>query len=91
MTDLRAEVGPAVERNRGIDPSVAAPRHRLDKPRRPGVVAKYGAQPLHRGVQAVLEIDERAVRPEPTPQLVPCDQRAGTGKQEPHDLKRLLL
>src|SRR5262245_23825402 len=53
--ELRAEVGPT-ERNRGVNPSIAATRQRLDIPRRPGIVAKCGPQPLHCGVQAVLEI-----------------------------------
>ena len=48
----------------GSDEAVAPPVQGLDEPRIVRVIAERCAQPLNRGVQAVLEIDERPFRPE---------------------------
>jgi hypothetical protein len=68
------------------------PRHLVvDEPRGLGVLGQGGAQALHRGVQAVLEVHEGARRPQPFPDLVPRHDVAGTLEQEPEDLERLVL
>jgi len=79
------------ERQRGGNPPVPAPRQRLDVARRLCVVAERRAQPLDGGVEAVLEVHERAVGPEPIAELVARHDAAPAGEQQPEDLERLLL
>ena len=45
------------------DETVSAAMQGFDEARPLGVIAKHRAQPLHGGVEAVLEVDEGAVRP----------------------------
>src|SRR5688572_22873240 len=73
------------------DESISPSRKRLDEARVVGGVAKRRSQPLHGGVEAVLEIDKRAVRPEPLAQLVPGDHVAWTLEHQSKDFERLLL
>ena len=64
---------------------------RLHEPRMLGVVAERGAQALDRRVQPVLEVDERAVRPQPLPELVAGQHLAGPLEQHGQQLERLVL
>ena len=64
---------------------------RLDKPRIVGVVAECGAQPLDRGVQAVLEIDEGPRGPQTLAQLLPRHDVAGPLEHDRENLERLIL
>ena len=73
------------------DEPISASRKRLDEARVVGVVAERRSQPLHGGIEAVLEIDERAVGPQPLAQLVPGDDVAWTLEHHPEDFERLLL
>ena len=61
--------------------AVAAPRHGLDEAWRLGRIAQRLAQAVDDGVQTVLEVDERAVRPESLAQLLARDQIAGPLQQ----------
>jgi len=79
------------DRDRRGNPPVAPPRQRLDVARRPGIVAEHRAEAFHRGVEAVLEIHERAVGPEPVADLVARHHGAPAREQQPEDLERLLL
>ena len=58
--------------------AVAAPGDGLNEAGRLCRVAQRFAQAVDDGVQAVLEVDERAVRPEPLAQLLAGDQVART-------------
>ena len=73
------------------DEAVAAAMQRLDEARPLGVVAEHGAQPLDRGVQTVLEVDERAVRPQPVAQLVARQQFARMFEHQREHGERLIL
>ena len=64
---------------------------RLDEPRIVGVVAERRAQPLDRGVQAVLEIDERPGRPQALPQLFTRHDFARTIEHHRENFERLIL
>ena len=75
----------------GADKSIPTPRQRLDEARRLGRIAQRVAQPVDHGVQAVVEVDERATRPEPLAQLFTRDQVARSLQQQREDLERLLL
>ena len=70
---------------------VAALVHRLDEPRHIGLVAQRDAQPPHGGVQAVLEVDEGAVRPEPAAQLLAPTTSPGRSSSADQNPQRLLL
>jgi hypothetical protein len=72
------------------DESVAAAGQRLDEPRHIGRVPERIAQPANRGIQAVLEIDERVFPPEALSQLLTGDQVAGMIQQRLENLKRLV-
>ena len=56
-----------------------------------GIIAERGAQALDGGVQAVLEIDERPLRPQTVPEIVPRDDVARVFEHEAKNLERLLL
>ncbi len=73
------------------DEPVSTPRQRLHETRVIRVVAEGGPQPFDRGVEAVLEVDERAVGPEPALQLVAGDHVTRALEHQPQDLERLLL
>ena len=73
------------------DEPITTTRHRLDEPRLVGIVAERSAQALDGGVQAVLEVDEGAVRPETMTQLVARDDFARALEHEPENLERLIL
>ena len=76
--------------DRGDEP-VAAAVQRLDKSRIVRVVAERGPQPLHRGVEAVLEINEGPLGPQPIAQLLPRDDVAGPLEHDRQNLERLIL
>src|SRR5215203_4116970 len=73
------------------DEPVPTPRDRLDERRFLRIVAQRCAQSLDCSVQAVLEIDERAVRPETLTQVVAGDHFTRALQHEPENLERLLL
>ena len=73
------------------DEPIATPRDGLDERRVVRIVAERSAQAFDGGVQAVLEVDERAVGPETLPQLVARDDVAGPLEHQPENLERLLL
>ena len=75
----------------GADEPVSAPVERLDEPRTIGVVAERRPQTFDRGVQPVLEVDERTVRPEAAPQLVARQHLARLLQQHDEHLERLIL
>ncbi len=75
----------------GADEPVAAPVQRLDEPRTIGVVAERRPQTFDRGVQPVLEVDERAFRPQALPQLVARQDLARLLEQHDQHLERLIL
>ena len=55
------------------------------------LIAERGAQPLHGGVQAVLEIDEGAVGPQARTELLAGHDVPGPLQHQPQDLEWLLL
>ena len=73
------------------DEAVAAPVQGLDEARPLGVVAEHGSQPLHGGVQAVFEVDERAVGPETIAELVTRQQFARMFEHQRQHGERLVL
>ena len=73
------------------DEAVAAPVQGLDEARPLGVVAEHGSQPLHGGVQAVLEVDECPVRPETIAELVTRQQFARMFEHHRQHGERLVL
>ena len=73
------------------DEPVPAPVQRLDEPRIVGIVAERGAQPLDGRVQAVLEVDERACRPEALPELLSRHHFARPLEHHRENLERLIL
>ena len=73
------------------DEAIAAPRQRLHVARIVRVVAQGGAEPLHGRIQAVLEVDERPLRPQPVPQLVTRHDVARTLEHQAEDFERLVL
>ena len=90
----RGDGPPLVDPARRIeasDEAVAAARHRLDEARLERVVAERHAQPPDGGVDAVLEVDGRAVGPQPALDVLPCDHAAGVLHEQGQDLERLLL
>ena len=56
-----------------------------------GIVAECGAETLHGRVEAVLEIDERAIGPEPLLQLLARHDPAWTLEHHPQYFERLFL
>jgi hypothetical protein len=68
------------------DETVPASWHRFDEPRLIGGVTERVSQPIHDRVQTVLEIDERAVRPEPLTQLLTRDDVPRPLQQQREDL-----
>ena len=73
------------------DEAVAAPMQRLDEPRVVGIVAERRAQPFDRGVQAVLEVDERSRRPQALAQLFARHDFARPLEHHHENFKRLIL
>ena len=64
---------------------------RLDEPRIIGIIAERRAQPLDRGIQAVLEIDEGPRRPQALAQLVARHDIARTIEHHHENFERLIL
>ncbi len=64
---------------------------RLDKSRIVRIIAECGAQPLHRGVEAVLEIYEGPLGPQPFAQFFPRDDVAGPLEHDRQNFERLVL
>jgi hypothetical protein len=58
---------------------------------RNGIVTECGPQPLHRRIEAVLEVHEEIVAPQSLAQFVPRDHRAGAFEQCAENLERLPL
>jgi len=56
-----------------------------------GVVSELRTQPFDGGIQAVLEVHERAIRPEAMPQFVAGDDFARMFEHESKNLERLIL
>ncbi|HEY8549672.1 MAG TPA: hypothetical protein VIL35_06945 [Vicinamibacterales bacterium] len=75
----------------GSHETVPAARQGLDEARGLGGVAERVAQPPDRGVQTMLEIDERVVRPETFPERFARHQLAGLFEQHREQLQGLLL
>jgi hypothetical protein len=71
--------------------SLSAPGQGLDVTRLVGRITQRLAQPVDRRVDAVLELDNRVVRPEEFLKFAPAHQPAWTLQQQTEDLKRLLL
>jgi hypothetical protein len=80
--------GPRLQR---ANEPVAAARQRFHKTRIVGIVAERLPEPLHGGIEAVLEIDERAIRPEPPLQLVTGHDVARPLEHHAEDFEWLLL
>jgi hypothetical protein len=55
------------------------------------IVAERRPQTFHRGVQAVLEVHERAVGPEPPPQFLAGDDPTRTLEHHAKDFEGLFL
>ena len=73
------------------DEAVADAGQRLDEPRLRRVVAEDGPQPLHDRVDAVLEVDRGAVRPQPLADVLAGDDVARAIEHQREELERLLL
>jgi hypothetical protein len=71
----------------GRDETVAAARHALDEPRVPRGVPERQAQPLHRRVDALVEPDDRPVRPEELLDALAAEGLAGRRDQGRQDLE----
>ncbi len=70
---------------------IAAARQGFDESRSLGRVSKRFAQPLHRRVHSVLEVDECVVLPEALTQFLAGDQLTGSRHQALEHLEGLLL
>jgi hypothetical protein len=73
------------------DEAISVARDRLDEVRRVGRISQRVAQPLDGSVQAVLEVDERVVAPEATPEILAGDDLAGRLEQRDEDGEWLIL
>ena len=97
----RQDDEPRLRRLRRSDPAagpiecrnepIAAAGQCLDESRMLGIVTKSRAQAFDRGVQCVLEVDERAVGPEPALKFFAGNDIAWPLKHHAEDLARLLL
>jgi hypothetical protein len=63
---------------------------RLDVSRSSGSLSQRVTQPVYSAVQAVVEIDEDALGPQPAPQLLPRHQLAGMLQEDEQDLEGLV-
>jgi hypothetical protein len=54
-------------------------------------VSKGVPQPLYGGVDTVIEFDDRVVRPQALPDVLPRDNFAWRFEEHPENLERLLL
>ena len=73
------------------DEPIAALVNGLDEPRHLCFVAERRPQPTNGGVETVLEVDKRPVRPESSAQLLAADHFSGPFEQGRQDAERLLL
>ncbi len=71
--------------------AVALSRQCFNEAGNVAVVAKRRPQPLHGGVETVLEIDEGAVWPQPLDELLACHDLAGALQHHHEDRERLRL
>jgi hypothetical protein len=78
----------AIER---ADEAIADPGQGLDEARPGGVVAQDGAQALHHRVDAVLEVDRGAVRPQAATDVLAGDDVARAIEHQREQLERLVL
>src|SRR5262245_42764037 len=63
----------------------------LDESRIIGIVSQCRAQPFYGGIEAVLEVDERACRPQPLAQLFSCNHLARPIEHHRQDFEWLIL
>ena len=73
------------------DEAVAAAMQRFHEPWMLGVVAQHRPQALDRRVQPMLEVDERAVGPQPVPELLAGQHFSRPLEQHRQQLERLVL
>ena len=73
------------------DEPVAAPVQRFHEPGTLGVVAERRPEALHGGIQSVLEVHERAVRPQTLSKLLARQHLARLLEQHDQHLERLIL
>ncbi len=75
----------------GGDEAVSPPGQGFDEARARCGIAQRLADLVHRGIQAVIEIDKGVGRPDLFAQLIARDHFTGILEQRREDLKRLLL
>src|SRR4030095_1416265 len=75
----------------GRDQPITASRYSLDKQGTVGIVAECRSQSFDCRVEAALEIDEGAGRPDPALQIVSRDDLSGAFEQQAQDRERLRL
>ena len=73
------------------DEAVGTTGNCFDEPWRVGIAAERGAEPLHRGIQVVLEVDERVVRPQLVAERLARDNLARPLHEQREDALRLVL
>jgi len=71
--------------------SIASARHGLDEARRPRRIVESLPDFCNRGIQAVLEIDVSAVRPQLLAKFLACNNFATTVEQQGKNLEWLFL
>src|SRR5262249_3909639 len=69
------------------DESVAALREGFDEPRTLGRIPQRLTQAVHRGVQPMIEVDERVGRPELLPKRVAADQVPAPTQEQQKDVE----
>jgi len=74
-------------RNKPVPPA----SQRFNIARLVGGVPQHLAKPIHRRVQSMLEIDERAASPKLLLKLIPADNLTGAPDERNQDLQRLSL
>jgi len=84
-------IRPSADLFDGCDESIPAPRESFDESGRLGGVAQGVTEPSDRGVQALLEIDERVACPEARAQFLTSDQHPRPFEQGLENLQRLVL
>src|ERR1700684_3798321 len=73
----------------GQHQSIATPRQGLDVPRIIGGISQGAPEGLYRRIDAVVEIDDRIIRPQPALDFLAGDDLAPTFKEHPQNLKYL--
>jgi hypothetical protein len=75
----------------GRNEPITAPMERFNKSGILCRIPKRSAQPLDRGVEAVLEVDERAIRPQAVTNFVARDDFSWLIQHQHQNLERLVL